>query len=316
MSEIKIKLDEIHPVELLGTNNANLEILKKKFPKLKIFVRGKEIKAQGDISEIERFDEKLQQLIKYTLQQGHISENAIQEILSSDTSFVPDSDILVYGNNGIIVRAKTPNQQKLYQETLANDVVFAIGPAGTGKTYTSVAIAVRALRNREVRRIILTRPAVEAGESFGYLPGDIREKIDPYLQPLYDALHDMIPADKLKYYLDNKTIEIAPLAFMRGRTLNNAFVILDEAQNSTSMQLKMFLTRLGPDAKFIINGDLTQVDLPMKQSSGLMRAIRLIQGIKGIGVVELDVTDVTRHRLVKEIIQAYDKESERRNASS
>lgn len=312
MSEIKIKLDEVHPVELLGTNNEKLKIMQEEFPKLKLHARGNEIRVQGDISEIEDFEEKFNRVTKYVLKHRELPENRLIEILKSQKGKGEEQtgkdDVLVHGNDGLIIRTKTNNQQRLFEATKNNDLIFAIGPAGTGKTYTAVAIAVRALKNKEIRKIILTRPAVEAGESLGFLPGDIREKVDPYLQPLYDALHDMIPPDKLNYYLEDRTIEIAPLAFMRGRTLDDAFVILDEAQNSTSMQLKMFLTRMGPNAKFIVNGDLTQVDLPPKQSSGLIKAINLLESIEGVETVKLTVEDVTRHRLVKEIIHAYEED--------
>lgn len=308
MSEVKIKLEEIHPVEILGPNNRKLKIIQKDHPRLKIHARGNEIRVQGDISEIERFDEKLRKMINYVLRHNHLPENRLQEILKSGITENREAveNVILYGNNGLVIRTQTENQYKLFKSTEENDITFAVGPAGTGKTYTAVALAVRALKNKMVKKIILTRPAVEAGESLGYLPGDIREKVDPYLQPLYDSLYDMVPPDKLGYYLQNKTIEIAPLAFMRGRTLNNAYVILDEAQNATSMQLKMFLTRIGPNAKFVINGDLTQVDLPGKQPSGLIKAINLLKKITGVGVVTLDVRDVSRHRIVKDIIHAYD----------
>ncbi len=319
MSEIKIKLDEIHPVEILGSNNEKLKIIQEAFPKLQIHARGNELKIQGDTSEIERLDEKLNRMINHVLRHDQLPENRLVEIIKSEQPELKNgskedkSDVLVHGNHGLVIRTKTINQQKLYQATQDNDLVFATGPAGTGKTYTSVAIAVRALKNKEVKKIILTRPAVEAGESLGFLPGDISEKVDPYLQPLYDALYDMIPGDKLREYLENKTIEIAPLAFMRGRTLNNAYVILDEAQNATSMQLKMFLTRMGPDAKFMVNGDLTQIDLPMQQTSGLVKAINLLKDIEGVEVVQLDVNDVTRHKLVKDIIGAYEEDAQQSN---
>ncbi len=312
MSEITIKLEEIHPVEILGSNNENLKVMQEEFPKLKLHVRGNEIRVKGDSQEIEKFESKLNRITKYVMKHRSLPENRLTEILNTndeaEVKTGSEEDILVYGNNGLIVRTKTQNQQRLYQATHNNDLIFAIGPAGTGKTYTAVAIAVKALKNREVRKIILTRPAVEAGESLGFLPGDIREKVDPYLQPLYDALHDMLPPDKLNYYLEDRTIEIAPLAFMRGRTLDNAFVILDEAQNSTSMQLKMFLTRMGPNAKFIVNGDLTQVDLPPKQKSGLVKAIDLLGEIDGVNVVKLTAEDVIRHKLVKDIINAYEED--------
>jgi len=314
LSEITIKLEELHPVEVLGSNNENLKVMQKEFPKLKLHVRGNEIRVKGDSQEIEKFESKLNRITKYVMKHRELPENRLTEILNTpdeaEVKTGSEEDILVYGNNGLIIRTKTENQQRLYQATHDHDLLFAIGPAGTGKTYTAVGIAVKALKNREVRKIVLTRPAVEAGESLGFLPGDIREKVDPYLQPLYDALHDMLPPDKLSYYLEDRTIEIAPLAFMRGRTLDNAFVILDEAQNTTSMQLKMFLTRMGPNAKFIVNGDLTQVDLPPKQSSGLVKAIKLLQPIDGVNVVQLTADDVIRHKLVKDIINAYEEDNE------
>ena len=314
MSEITIKLEELHPVEILGTNNQNLKIMQQEFPKLKLHVRGNEIRVKGDLQQIEKFENKLNRITKYVMKHRNLPENRLTEILNTnedqEVKKGDEEDILVYGNNGLIIRTKTENQQRMYEATQTNDLIFAIGPAGTGKTYTAVAIAVKALKNREIRKIILTRPAVEAGESLGFLPGDIREKVDPYLQPLYDALHDMLPPDKLEYYLEDRTIEIAPLAFMRGRTLDNAYVILDEAQNSTSMQLKMFLTRMGPNAKFIVNGDLTQVDLPPKQSSGLVKAIQLLREIDSVEVIQLTTEDVTRHKLVKQIISAYEEDQE------
>lgn len=314
MSEITIKLEELHPVEILGTNNQNLRIMQQEFPQLKLHVRGNEIRVKGELQQIEAFEHKLNRITKYVMKHRNLPENRLTEILHTEeepnTQPSDEDDILVYGNNGLVIRTKTENQQRMYEANRSNDLVFATGPAGTGKTYTAVAIAVKALKNREIRKIILTRPAVEAGESLGFLPGDIREKVDPYLQPLYDALHDMLPPDKLEYYIEDRTIEIAPLAFMRGRTLDNAFVILDEAQNATSMQLKMFLTRMGPNAKFIVNGDLNQVDLPPKQSSGLIRAIQLLQNIENVEVINLTTSDVTRHKLVKDIISAYEKDEQ------
>ena len=311
MSEITIKLEELHPVEILGTNNQNLRIMQQEFPQLKLHVRGNEIRVKGELQQIEAFEHKLNRITKYVMKHRHLPENRLTEILHTEeeanAEASAEDDILVYGNNGLVIRTKTENQQRMYEANRNNDLVFATGPAGTGKTYTAVAIAVKALKNREIRKIILTRPAVEAGESLGFLPGDIREK-DPYLQPLYDALHDMLPPDKLEYYIEDRTIEIAPLAFMRGRTLDNAFVILDEAQNATSMQLKMFLTRMGPNAKFIVNGDLNQVDLPPKQSSGLVKAIQLLKDIDNVAVINLTTADVTRHKLVKDIISAYEQE--------
>ncbi len=314
MSEITIKLEELHPVEILGTNNQNLRIMQQEFPQLKLHVRGNEIRVKGELQQIEAFEHKLNRITKYVMKHRNLPENRLTEILHTEeepnAQPSDEDDILVYGNNGLVIRTKTENQQRMYEANRNNDLVFATGPAGTGKTYTAVAIAVKALKNREIRKIILTRPAVEAGESLGFLPGDIREKVDPYLQPLYDALHDMLPPDKLEYYIEDRTIEIAPLAFMRGRTLDNAFVILDEAQNATSMQLKMFLTRMGPNAKFIVNGDLNQVDLPPKQNSGLIRAIQLLQDIDNVEVINLSTSDVTRHKLVKDIISAYEKDDQ------
>lgn len=314
MSELSIKLEEIHPVELLGVNNAKLKIMQKEFPALAIHARGNEIRVQGDIAQIENFNDKLRRMINYILRHNQLSENRLIEILKTDEDQKQnlETGVILHGNSGKIIRTKTQNQQYLFDASSRSDVVFAIGPAGTGKTYTSVAIAVRALKNKEVKRIILTRPAVEAGESLGFLPGDIREKVDPYLQPLYDALYDMIPPEKLRFYMENKTIEVAPLAFMRGRTLDNAFVILDEAQNATISQLKMFLTRMGPNAKFIVNGDLTQIDLPVKSQSGLVKAIEYLNDIPGVEIIHLTVKDVTRHKIVKHIITAFDRMDEAR----
>lgn len=312
MTETIIHLENVNPIEFFGVNNGKLDILKKKFPLLKILSRGSQIKLSGAPEEIENAKEKIGQVVKYLERNGHLSAQYFEQILGDEES-VESSDkkhneALVYGPNGRIVRARTTNQKKMVELAAGNDIVFAIGPAGTGKTYTAVAIAVRSLKNKAVKKIILTRPAVEAGESLGFLPGDLKEKIDPYLRPLYDALDDMIPVDKLSYYMATRVIEIAPLAYMRGRTLDNAFIILDEAQNATDLQLKMFLTRIGPSAKAIITGDLTQVDLPQHQRSGLAKAVRLLKSIPGIGHLELDEEDVVRHRLVKSIIKAYDKD--------
>lgn len=316
MTETIIQLENVNPIEFFGVNNGKLDILKKKFPLLKILSRGSQIKLSGAPEEIESAKAKIEQVLKYLERNGHLSPQYFEQILGDEEITDAEGDhnnnneVLVYGPNGKVVRARTANQKKLVQLASANDVVFAIGPAGTGKTYTAVAIAVRALKNKAVKKIILTRPAVEAGESLGFLPGDLKEKIDPYLRPLYDALDDMIPADKLSYFMANRVIEIAPLAYMRGRTLDNSFIILDEAQNATDLQLKMFLTRIGPAAKAIITGDLTQVDLPQHQKSGLAKAVRLLRHIHGIGYLELDEDDVVRHRLVKAIIRAYDKDKE------
>jgi phosphate starvation-inducible PhoH-like protein len=308
----------VNPIEFFGVNNRKLDLLKKKFPLLKILSRGTQIKLSGAPEQIESAREKIELIIQYMERNGDMSDNYFEQILGGDDTetidnFIADNanDILVFGPNGKTVRARTANQKRMVLATDRNDVVFAVGPAGTGKTYTAVAIAVRALKNKLVKKIILTRPAVEAGENLGFLPGDLKEKIDPYLRPLYDALDDMIPADKLGYYMSTRAIEIAPLAYMRGRTLDNAFIILDEAQNANDLQLKMFLTRIGPHAKAIITGDPTQIDLPKNQRSGLGKAIRILHNIDGIAHIELDEEDVVRHRLVKAIIKAYEKEREK-----
>lgn len=318
MTEAIINLETVNPIEFFGINNSKFEILKRKFPLLKILSRGSQIKLSGQPDEVEGAQGKINQIIKYLERNGHLSENYFAKILGEDENGdgapVDDpsnNDILVFGPNGKVIRAKTQNQKMMAAVSEKNDIIFAIGPAGTGKTYTAVALAVRALKNKAVRKIILTRPAVEAGESLGFLPGDLKEKIDPYLRPLYDALDDMIPSDKLNYYMSNRIIEIAPLAYMRGRTLDNSFIILDEAQNATDLQLKMFLTRIGASAKAIITGDLTQIDLPKNQKSGLIKATRILKNIDGIAQIQLDEADVVRHRLVKQIIRAYDKEQQR-----
>ncbi len=315
LTETIINLDTLNPIEFFGVNNRKLDILRKKFPLLKILSRGTQLKISGAPEQVESAKEKIDLIIQYMERSGGMSENYFEQILGGDDAETIDhfvdknpNDILVFGPNGKTVRARTANQKRMVQAADTNDIVFAVGPAGTGKTYTAVAIAVRALKNKLVKKIILTRPAVEAGESLGFLPGDLKEKIDPYLRPLYDALDDMIPADKLGYYMSTRTIEIAPLAYMRGRTLDNAFIILDEAQNANDLQLKMFLTRIGANAKAIITGDPTQIDLPKNQKSGLDKAIRILQNINGIAHIELDEEDVVRHRLVKAIIKAYDKE--------
>ena len=318
MTDTIINLDTVNPIDFFGVNNGKLDLLKKKFPLLKILGRGTQVKLSGSPEQIANAREKIELVIQYLERNGHLTDNYFEQILGGDDQEVIDNfvernpnDVLVFGPNGKTVRARTQNQKKMVAASDTNDIVFAIGPAGTGKTYTAVALAVRALKNKSVKKIILTRPAVEAGESLGFLPGDLKEKIDPYLRPLYDALDDMIPADKLGYYMSTRTIEIAPLAYMRGRTLDNAYIILDEAQNATDLQLKMFLTRIGANAKAIITGDMTQVDLPKSQRSGLIKANRILQNIKGIAHIELDEEDVVRHRLVKNIIRAYDREKER-----
>lgn len=322
MTEIIINLETVNPIEFFGVNNSKFDILKKKFPMLKILSRGTQIKLAGKPEEVEIAREKIDLIIKYLERNGHLSENYFAQILGDSedengdgtgelANIVDGNDVLVFGPNGKVIRAKTQNQKKLVTASEKNDIIFAIGPAGTGKTYTAVALAVRALKNKAIKKIILTRPAVEAGESLGFLPGDLKEKIDPYLRPLYDALDDMIPADKLSYFMANRVIEIAPLAYMRGRTLDNAFIILDEAQNTTDLQMKMFLTRIGPSAKAIITGDMSQVDLPKNQKSGLGKAVRILKNIPGITHIELSGSDVVRHRLVKAVITAYDREFER-----
>jgi len=315
LNEKIIEISGVNPVELFGVNEVKLSLIKTYFPKLKVVSRGDTLKAIGDDEEIKLFESKIALLIAHLLKYKQLTENNIERLMDETTNgesqtLKHDDDILVFGNAGLIVKPKTANQRKLVKESEKNDLVFAVGPAGTGKSYTAVALAVRALKNKEVRRIILTRPAVEAGEHLGFLPGDLKEKLDPYLQPLYDALRDMIPAEKLKEMLEDGTIQIAPLAFMRGRTLDRAFVILDEAQNATKSQFKMFLTRMGKSAKFIINGDETQVDLPRNQQSGLTQAISLLNNVKGISIVRFDEKDVIRHDLVKKIIIAYKDQKE------
>ncbi len=322
MTETIINLESINPIEFFGVNNGKLDLLKKRFPLLKILSRGTQIKLSGSAEQIETAKEKIETLVQYLQRNGNVSHNYFEQILGGDDvesvdHFVEKNphDVLVFGPNGKSVRARTQNQKKMVSMADKNDIIFAIGPAGTGKTYTAVALAVRALKNKLVKKIILTRPAVEAGESLGFLPGDLKEKIDPYLRPLYDALDDMIPADKLGYYMTTRVIEIAPLAYMRGRTLDNAFIILDEAQNTTDLQIKMFLTRIGANAKAIITGDLSQIDLPKNQKSGLEKATRILKNIDGIAHIELDEEDVVRHRLVKAIIRAYDKEKDQYNGA-
>jgi len=312
LAEKSYLIEDLHPMEIYGANNVYLEKIKHIFPKLRLVARGNEIKAIGEETEVDVLMKKIDQFVVMITKGRELNDSLLKEVFGDEASALemtsPDADnnTILFGNNGKPIKARTANQIKLVKEIDKNDIVFALGPAGTGKTYTAVAVAVKALKNKEIKRIILTRPAVEAGESLGFLPGDLKEKIDPYLRPLYDALDDMIPAEKLKQYLENRTIEVAPLAFMRGRTLDNCFVILDEAQNTTDLQIKMFLTRMGPSAKVIITGDLSQVDLPAKQTSGLSKATRILEKIKGISIVMLNVDDVVRHRLVKEIIKAYE----------
>jgi phosphate starvation-inducible PhoH-like protein len=322
LTETIINLDTVNPIEFFGVNNGKLDLLKKKFPLLKILSRGTQIKLSGAPDQIEIAKEKIGLLVQYIERNGQITENYLNQIMGGEEAEPQDNfaekhpnEVLVFGPNGKSVRARTHNQKKMVEASDKNDIIFAIGPAGTGKTYTAVALAVRALKNKQVKKIILTRPAVEAGESLGFLPGDLKEKIDPYLRPLYDALDDMIPADKLSYYMTNRVIEIAPLAYMRGRTLDHAYIILDEAQNATDLQIKMFLTRIGSNAKAIITGDMTQVDLPKNQRSGLEKATRILKNIDGIAHIELDEEDVVRHRLVKAIIRAYDREKVKEDAA-
>ena len=309
--EKTIQIQDIDPVDLFGVNDKKLRLIQDQFPKLKIVSRGGFVKLIGNDEQVELFEEKLFQLIQHLLKFKQLTKNNIERILGESKENIEqqlegDNKVLVYGNNGMLIRAKTVNQRKLVKYSETKDMVFALGPAGTGKTYTAVALAARALKNKEVKKIILTRPAVEAGENLGFLPGDLKEKLDPFLQPLYDALHDMFPAEKLKEYIENKIIQIAPLAFMRGRTLDNAFVILDEAQNATKSQFKMFLTRMGKSAKFFITGDASQIDLPKNQHSGLLQAMNILKDVKEIGFVFFDGRDVIRHHLVKQIIEAYD----------
>jgi len=315
VSERLITLKGAEPREVFGANDHYFKRLRSHFPKLRLIARGEEIKAIGTTAEIDRFEETLDRVIKHVQRYRELSDSTIDSLAGEggamrdalEKAHSADPDILVHGNDGLRVKARTKNQEKLVQAVIDNDMIFAVGPAGTGKTYTAVAMAVRALKNKEVRKIILTRPAVEAGESLGFLPGDLKEKLDPYLQPLYDGLRDMIPGAKLNDWLEHGTIQIAPLAFMRGRTLDHAFVILDEAQNATLPQLKMFLTRMGRNAKFVITGDISQVDLPNSQRSGLFPTIKGVAGIKGIAVVNLTKRDVIRHELVTKVIGVFEK---------
>jgi len=313
LNETIIHLDGINPVDFFGINNSKLELLKRNFPEVKISARGSSIKLLGNQKDRDALEEKIKQILAMIERFGKVSDNSVENIITtpdvkSGDQTVPEmnEDVIVYGANGHVVKSRTENQRKMVLAAETNDIVFAIGPAGTGKTYTAVALAVKALKNKVVKKIILTRPAVEAGENLGFLPGDLKEKIDPYLRPLYDALDDMIPLDKLQYYMTNRVIEIAPLAYMRGRTLDNAFIILDEAQNTSDLQLKMLLTRIGPNAKAIITGDLSQIDLPKNQRSGLFKALDILNNIDGIALIRLNESDVVRHKLVKQIIRAYD----------
>lgn len=311
-----IAIPQVDPLELYGINNSRFKLITSYFPKLKIVARGDTVKAIGEPSELERFQRKFELILWHLDKYHRLNEAAIERLMNTDSEVVrkraADEDVLVYGPGGNRVTARTPNQRKLVEACDSNDMVFAVGPAGTGKTYTAVALAVRALKDKHVRRIILTRPAVEAGENLGFLPGDLKEKLDPYLQPLYDALLDMLPFDKVADYMEKGVIEVAPLAFMRGRTLDKAFVILDEAQNATISQMKMFLTRMGQSAKFIITGDATQVDLPRKQTSGLIRVLSILEDVEGISIIRLGGEDVIRHKLVTRVITAFETDEERR----
>jgi len=311
LTELNLELADVSIQDFYGANNENFKLLKTRFPKLKIVGRGKQVSAIGNEELLKEFSAKISQIIQHLQHYNRLNEKEMETLLESDNTNTVGrmniNEVLVHGVSGKLVKAMTPGQQKLVDTVYKNDMVFAVGPAGTGKTYTSVALAVQALKNKEVRRIILTRPAVEAGESLGFLPGDLKEKLDPYLQPLYDALKDMIHFEKLASYYEKGIIEVAPLAFMRGRTLDEAFVILDEAQNTTHSQMKMFLTRMGKNAKFIITGDPEQVDLPPKQKSGLKEAMSILSDVDGIGMVKLTEKDVVRHKLVGKILQAYKK---------
>ena len=312
-----ITVDGVDTRELYGAKNVYIEQIKALHPKLKIVARGSTLKVLGNARDIDDFEHKMQGLIAYYNRYGHISKEVVAQSFSRGFSTDEEpaelnGDTIVFGNNGSVIRARTVNQRKMVELDRTSDLIFATGPAGSGKTYTAIALAVKALRDKQVKRVILTRPAVEAGEKLGFLPGDLKEKLDPYLQPLYDALNDMIPPAKLQKFMEEGTVQIAPLAYMRGRTLDNAFVILDEAQNTTLSQIKMFLTRMGRNAKFIVTGDVTQIDLPHRSDSGLTRAMEIVKGIKGIGFVEFDKRDIVRHELVKHIVDAFDKDADER----
>ena len=312
MIESIIILEDIDPVVFFGINNSNVQLLKTLYPKIKIHARGNVIKAVGDEKELVSFEEKIRELEKFSLATNVLKEEDILDIVKGSTpEAAQHQNVIIYGLNGKPILARTENQRKLVEEFDKNDMVFAIGPAGSGKTYTAIALAVRALKNREVKKIILSRPAVEAGEKLGFLPGDMKDKIDPYLQPLYDALEDMLPPFKLKEYLETKVIQIAPLAFMRGRTLSDAIIILDEAQNTSKAQIKMFLTRMGMHAKMIVTGDVTQIDLPSSQQSGLLHSLSVLHNVRGVGKVEFTKKDIVRHKLVQRIVEAYEISEER-----
>lgn len=321
MTEHTFLLEDISPLEVYGVNNLRLQQIEEGFPELKFIARGDELRVSGEMEKVEKLKEILGALLAEIRRKGRVSENRFTEIILPDShqghediKAIEADTVLVHGSGGTIIRPRNKGQRLVVGAAEHNDVVFALGPAGTGKTYVAVALAVRALKEKQVKRIILCRPAVDAGESLGFLPGDLKEKVDPYLRPLYDALGDMIHSEKLKYYLENNIIEIVPLAYMRGRTLNKAFIIMDEAQNATEAQMKMFLTRMGEHSRVVITGDDTQIDLPPRMRSGLVQATRLLQAVKGIAVVRLEASDVVRHRLVKDILKAYEIEEERKNA--
>ncbi len=317
MNERTIIIDSVDPVSFYGVNNANMQLIRNLFPKLRMAARGSVIKVIGEEAETAEFEKKIKELEAYCSEFNKLTDEVILDIVHGvEHRELKRDDVIIYGVNGKPISGRTPNQQLLVEQFTGNDLTFALGPAGTGKTYIAIALAVRALKNREVRKIILSRPAVEAGEKLGFLPGDMKDKIDPYLQPLYDALEDMIPAVKLKEYMETKVIQIAPLAFMRGRTLNDAVIVLDEAQNTTTHQIKMFLTRLGMNAKMIITGDVTQIDLPRSVSSGLIQALRVLNGVKGIGRVEFGKKDIVRHPLVQRIVEAYERADKEKEAEA
>lgn len=317
MIERIILIDNADPVSFYGVNNSNMQLIRNLFPKLRIAARGTVIKVIGEENETAEFESKIKELEDYASSYNTLPEDVILDIVKGEARKELKKDsVIIYGLNGKPIQGRTPNQQLMVEEVLHNDLTFALGPAGTGKTYIAIALAVRALKNKEVRKIILSRPAVEAGEKLGFLPGDMKDKIDPYLQPLYDALEDMIPPVKLREYMESKVIQIAPLAFMRGRTLNDAIIVLDEAQNTTTHQIKMFLTRLGMNAKMIITGDVTQIDLPRSTVSGLTRALKVLDGVPGIGRVEFGKKDIVRHALVQRIVEAYEKAEKAEKAAA
>ena len=312
MIERLVVIDSVDPVIFYGVNNSNMQLIRSLFPKLRVAARGTLIKVLGDEQETAEFEKKIKELEDYCSKYNQLGEEVILDVVKGKPpKELKMDDVIIYGVNGKPIQGRSANQQKLVKAFQENDLTFALGPAGTGKTYVAIALAVRALKNREVRKVILSRPAVEAGEKLGFLPGDMKDKIDPYLQPLYDALEDMIPQAKLKEYMETGVIQIAPLAFMRGRTLNDAVVILDEAQNTTTQQIKMFLTRMGMNTKMIVTGDMTQIDLPSSQTSGLIQALKILKGVKGISFIELNKKDIVRHKLVTRIVEAYEKFEEK-----